>query len=644
VSAFDSFPLGTEPSRQPRIWKRFAAFGLAVLLVVGLLAYRMYDLQMNQVSRYAALAVQQRFASEPKPVQRGLMTDRKGRLLVENVPIFVVKLRPADLPFTQRDRVVERLSELLSIRRGELYARLDAAASDRFQIVRLAEDVPTEVARVISEEHLVLPGVFVDVESKRHYLHGPLVSHMLGWTGKISGDDYRRLRGDGYLIDDSIGKAGLELTFEKELRGTYGVRQVQKDGAGRVVREVRTLQQEVPGHDLELTIDLGIQREAEKALKWAMRLIGLKRGVFLVMNPQTGEILAMVSLPAYDNNAMAEGISAADFKRLVNRADRPLINLAIQEHNPPGSTYKLITGAGALQDGKITANTRIMTRAYITLAGWKYWDWNKAGWGPCNLYCGFGHSSDTYFYQVAGRLGIDRLAYWAHQWGFGERTGIDLPHEVRGIIPTDEWANNVFGRDVYPGEVYQAGIGQGFNMVTPIQLINAYAALVNGGTLYRPQLVRRVLAPDGTVVRGFKPDVIRKLPIDGRHLATMRAAARTVLTIRHTYNLVDLPIVVAGKSGTAEFGIRDSQGRLPFHSWFVGFTPKDARKKASDPSGHAAARRTDSELVFLAFAYDSRTRGNAATEIVKYFLQLHYNLKVDLREAWILERDNFYGG
>jgi penicillin-binding protein 2 len=644
VSAFDPTGLGDGPSPQPRVWKRFVVFGLAVIFVVGVLAYRMWDLQVHQTDRYASMAVQQRVSTVPVSVPRGLMYDRKGRLLVENVPIFVVDVKPADLPFSQRDRVVERLSELLKLKKNDLYAELDKAAGDRFQLIRVAEDVPTQVARVIAEEHLTMPGVVVSTEARRHYLYGPLVAHLLGWTGKISGEDYRRLRADGYLVDDTIGKAGIELTFEDTLRGTYGLKEVQKDGAGRTIRELRTIQEPVPGRSLELTIDLKMQREAEKALTWAMKLIGLKRGVFMVQNPQTGEMLAMVSLPSYDNNLMANGISAKQFKKLVNRDDRPLINLAIQEHEPPGSTYKLITGIGALQDGKLSATTRLQTKAYITYAGWKYWDWNKAGFGACNMYCGFAHSSDTYFYQVAGMLGIDRLAYWAHQWGFGEKTGIDLPGEVPGIIPTDEWANKVFGRDVYPGEVFQAGIGQGFNMATPIQLINAYSALANGGTLYRPQIVRRVLDENGKVVKPFKPEVIRKLPIDARHLTTMRVAARNVPVTRHTYNLVDLPIVMAGKSGTAEFGLRDSQGRLPFHSWFVGFTPKDAKKKASDPYGFNAVRRTDSELVFLAFAFDSRTRGNAATEIVKYFLQIHYRLKVDLREAWILQRDNFYGG
>jgi penicillin-binding protein 2 len=633
-----------EPEVAPtRLWLRFAAFGLAVIAVVGVLGFRMFQLQVHDGAKYHALAVQQRITTEPIRVARGLMYDRKGRQLVENVPTFVVKIRPSDLPFPERDRVAKRLADLLKMRPGEVLKALDESASNRFELVRIATDVPTQTALAISEEHLALPGVHVEVESRRHYLQGPLVSHLLGWTGNISGSDYAELKSDGYLIDDTIGKAGLEVTYEDVLRGTYGIREVERDQAGRTIRVLRTVQEARPGHSLELTIDLDIQREAEKALRWAMNLVGMKRGVFLVMNPQTGEVLAMVSLPAYDNNEIADGITARDFRRLVNNPNRPLINMAIQERNPPGSTYKLVTGSGALQDRKISAGTRVYTRAYIELAGYRFWDWNRAGWGPCDIYCGYGHSSDTYFYQVAGMLGIDRLAYWAHQWGFGEKTGIDLPGEVKGIIPTNEYTQKLFGRDVYTGEVYQAGIGQGFNMVTPIQLLNAYAALANGGTLYRPQLVRRVVDADGKVVRGFKPDPIRKVPIDARHLATMRAAARNVLVIRHTYNLVDLPVVVAGKSGTAEFGLRDSQGRLPFHSWFAGFTPKDPWKKSSDPYGFGAARRTDADLAFLAFAYDSRTRGNAATEIVKYFIQLHFNLKVDLRERWIMERDNFYG-
>jgi penicillin-binding protein 2 len=365
-----------------------------------------------------------------------------------------------------------------------------------------------------------------------------------------------------------------------------------------------------------------------------MDKIGMTRGVVIAMNPQTGEILAMVSLPTYDNNKFARGISAADFKKLIKNKDKPLLNHAVQAHYAPGSTYKLVTGTGALADREITDSTRIPTKPYLTLGSTKFYEWNHRGWGPCDIYCGFGHSSDTFFYQLAGKLGIDRLAYWARQYGFGSPTGVDLPGEVDGIVPDNAWKQDALGAQIFPGETYQAGIGQGYDAVTPLQLINAYAALANGGKLYQPQIVRSIVGPDGKVVRGFKPKLLHKLDVKSGVLRTMRNAARNTVLLRHTYNLVDLPIKIAGKSGTAEFGRPDSKGRLPYSSFFVGFTPKDPRNGSFDDH--------DSQLVVMAFAYDSRTKGNAATEIVKYFFQLHYGIKQDYRMPELLERTNFF--
>jgi penicillin-binding protein 2 len=349
-----------------------------------------------------------------------------------------------------------------------------------------------------------------------------------------------------------------------------------------------------------------------------------------------------VSLPTYDDNLFARGISQADYKALLNNPDKPLLNHAVNAHYPPGSTFKLVTGAGGLADKKITPTSTLMTHPYLTLGTTKFWDWNHRGFGACSIYCGFGHSSDTFFFQVAGMLGIDRLSYWAHQFGLGEQTGIDLPGEVPGSIPSNKWKLDQYGVPIYPGEVYQAGIGQGYDVVTPIGLINAYAALANGGTLYKPRIVRDVIGPDGTVVKPFQPEVLKKVDIPASVLQTMREAARNVVLVRHTYNLVDMPIVVAGKSGTAEFGLPDAKGRLPFHSWFVAFVPKDPWKSAADPTGMKAVDRTDSDLAVLAFAYDSRTIGNAATEIVKYYLQLHFGITKDYRNFGLLERGNFY--
>jgi penicillin-binding protein 2 len=613
---------------------RFVVFGIITVIVFGLLTTRLAYLQITNGTQLAAKAESQRTADEAIPATRGLIYDRKGRLLVRNVATWAVKITPSELPFSQRDDVATKLADLLDMDKADILATIDSAPGSRFDPVRIAQDIPERTARVVSESSDTLPGVSVAVETRREYPDGPLMAQILGYTGPIDGPTYTKLKAAGYLPDDLIGKTGIESTFESQLRGTYGIQVVEKDATGKDVQVLANKQGAIPGASLTLTIDRTIQREATRALKWGMKAAGLKRGVFIVMNPQTGEVLALVSLPTYDNNLFARGISAKAFKKLLNDKNKPLTNHAVQAHYPPGSTFKLVTGTGGLQDKKITPTTRIQTRAYLTLAGVRFYDWNRRGFGPCNINCGFGHSSDTFFFQVAGMLGADRLAYWAHMYGFGRPTGIDLPGEVSGIIPSNQWKIDALGQPMFGGEVYQAGIGQGYDVVTPIQLINAFTALANGGKLYRPQLVREVRAEDGTVIKKFKPDLIRKMPVSQKTMRAMRLAARSTVTLRHTYNLVDMPVKVAGKSGTAEFGTRDSKGRLPFHSWFVGFVPKNPYK--------ADFTRTDSQLAFLAFAYDSRTKGNAGTEIAKAFLQLHFHIKKDYLNRDLLQRGNFY--
>ena len=613
---------------------RFLTFGIVMVVVFGVLGARLAYLQIDRGEAYAARAESNRTVEESIPAPRGLIYDRKGRLLVNNVATWAVRIVPADLPFSRRQDVAQRLGTLLHMPPSEILTTLDSAPGSRFDPVRVAQDVPEKIARLVAESVDELPGVEVKVETRREYPDGPLMAHILGYTGRIDGGTLDRLKAQGYLADDLLGKAGVEASFESELRGTYGTEVVERDATGRDVQVLRTTQQAIPGASLTLTIDRTIQKEATAALKWGMRTAGLKRGVFIVMNPQTGEVLALVSLPSYDNNLFSRGISAKDFKRLVQDKNKPLTNQAVQGNFPPGSTFKLVTGTGGLQDKKITPTSQIQTRGYLTLGGTRFYDWNHTGFGLCDINCGFGHSSDTFFFQVAGMLGADRLAYWARQYGFGAPTGIDLPGEVKGIIPNNKWKMSTFGQPMFQGETYQAGIGQGYDVVTPIQLINAFTALANGGKLYRPQIVRNVLGPDGKVIKPFKPDLIRKLAVSQATMRTMRLAARHVVTYRHTYNLVDMPVKVAGKSGTAEFGTRDAKGRLPFHSWFVGFVPKNPYK--ADFASH------DSQLVFLAFAYDSRTIGNAATEIAKAFLQFHFHIKKDYLNRDLLIRGNHY--
>jgi penicillin-binding protein 2 len=620
-----------EPARR---LSRFLIFALAAIIALSALTARLFYIQIVKGVEYTELAEQNRTALQSVPAPRGLIFDRKGRPLVTNTAMYSVKVRAADIPEERRDEVVNRLAALLNKDVTEINTAIDANPGTRFDLVRVAENINEATAGIIAESRSELPGVEVAIEAVRQYPEGPLVSQILGYTGPISPEQYEDMRETGYLRDDWIGKAGVEATYETDLRGVYGLESVARNASGRRGDVLQTLRETKPGNSLKLTIDIREQKLAEKALKWAMKDVGMTRGVFIVMNPQTGEVLALVSLPTYNNNDFARGISNADYAKLLKNKDKPLTNHAVQAHYPPGSTFKLVTATGVLAEKEITTTTLVRTAPFLTLGGTRFYEWNRRGWGACNIYCGFGHSSDTFFFQMAGKLGADRLARYAHEYGFGKPTGIDLPNEVAGIVPSNKWKQNALGAPMFGGEVYQAGIGQGYDVVTPIQLINAYAALANGGKLYQPQVVREVVGPDGEVVRPFKKKLIHKLDVPKSVLETMRKAARTVVTIRHTYNLVDMPIRIAGKSGTAEFGVRDSKGRLPYSQWFVGFVPKNPKK------GNFV--KPDSELIALAFAYDSRTVGNVATEIVKYYYMLHYGIKKDYRNHGLLQRGNFY--
>jgi penicillin-binding protein 2 len=617
---------------------RFLVFGLAVVLGASALSTRLFAIQVGGSTPYTALGATTRTVQEPLPSTRGVIYDREGTPLVTNVASYSVKIRPADLPESRRAQVVDTLSKLVGVDPADINIAIDSNPGSRYDSVRVAQDVDPKVAGFIAESGVQLPGVEVVVETRRNYATGKLFAHVLGYTGPISGTELQKLKPDGYLPDDLLGRAGVEATYEEVLRGLYGTETVERDAAGRDIQVVRTDQPPVAGSSLLLTLDVKEQEYATKALEWGMKAAGLKRGVVIVGNPQNGEILAMVSLPSYDDNAFSQGISNADYQALLKDPGRPLVNHAISDQYPAGSTYKLVAGTGVLADGKITATTKIRTAGYLTLGGIKFRDWNGRGFGMCDIMCGFAHSSDTFFYQAAAMLGIDRHAYWGHQYGFGARTGVDLPAEASGVVPSNQWKLDTLGLPIYPGETYLAGIGQGYVAVTPIQLLNAYMALANGGTLYKPHVVKQIIGPDGSVI-DVQPEILGTVGAPASVLRTMRRAGRNMVVVGHTYNLRDMPIVVAGKTGTAQFSAATKN--LPFHSWIAAFVPKDPWVNPKDPHGWQAVSRTDSDLAIVVLAYDSGTKGNAATEIAKYFLMLHFGIKHDYRRPDLLTRHIF---
>jgi penicillin-binding protein 2 len=609
---------------------RFVAFAVAAALLLLALGGRLFQLQVVNGEMYAGRAAADRTVEVPIPAPRGLIFDRAGRPIAVSVPSWTVKVRPADLPAADRTRVLSRIAVLSGAERATLRARLDAFSGSPFDLVPIQRGVSREAALLIGEEAEDLPGVVITVEPIRQYLDetgkpgGPLLSDVIGYTGPIDREELAALEVEGYLRDDVIGKQGVEASFEDALRGTYGAQLVERDASGRQLKVIETTRQPVAGTNLMLTIDADVQRLATRALTWGMEVADVSQGVTVVMNPQTGEILAMVSLPAYDNNKFAGGISTEDYSVYLTDPNRPLRNHAISDIYPPGSTYKLVTGIAAMEEGVTTPDRLWPTYGCYQIPGAPrgecLYDWNRQGFGPLAMVDAFAKSSDTFFYQMAVETGIDPLAEWANELGFGRLSGVRLPSEEEGIIASTEWARQQGRSGVFTGELAQAGIGQNVIAVTPLQILNAYAAVANGGSLMRPMIVRGETDANGELVKAYEPEVLHEVAADDATLRTMRIGAREVITSGHAYNIKDLklPGALSGKTGTAEFGELTDEGTLPFHSWFVAYLP-------------SAAGATDADLAIVSFNYSAIVPGNVSAEVVKYFLQLYYDLDQDLR-------------
>ena len=609
---------------------RFIAFAVVTLILFGVLAGRLFQLQILSGAYYVGLAEATRQVEVAIPAPRGLIFDRDGRQLVANAPSWTVSARPAELPASRRDLVLDRLAQLTGVSADVMRTRLQAYRGSPHDAVPLLRGVERPVALVIAEDGERLPGIEVAVDPVRQYLDGAgavdgrLLAHILGYTGRIDREELSRLEDAGYLPDDAIGKAGVEASFEAALRGQYGRQLVERDASGRTVKVIETLEQPEPGANLALTIDTDIQRMATNALDWGMKAAGVSQGVVIVMNPQTGEILGLVSLPSYDNNAFATGISPEAFRAYLDDPRLPLRNHAVQDIYPPGSTFKLVTALAALEEGVTTPERRWPTFGCYQIpgapAGECLHDWNRRGFGRIDLTDAFAVSSDTYFYQMAIQLNVDRLASWAYELGFGEPTGIQLPDEAAGIIASTRWAQSQGRAAVYTGELAQAGIGQNVVAVTPLQLLNAYAAIANGGRLMRPMIALGEADSAGKLTTPYEPELLREIAASPEHQRVLRVASREVITSGHAYNIRDLPIpgALSGKTGTAEFGQELPSGNLPFHSWFVAYLP-------SSPGA------TDAKLAVVAFSYAATVPGNVSTEVVKHFLQQYFDVERDYR-------------
>jgi len=635
---------------------RIIIFGLFIFLTFTLLVTRLYQLQIVQGDYFRLWADRNRFRLVPLNASRGIIYDREGNILLRNIPSFTVTLIPAYLPDDPQAEaaVYQRLSELLGlpatkadaedilqklgISRGdagtgglsieEMVDEVRAIAPYRPLILK--RNVDREAIFQIEEEHLDLPGVLVEADSLRQYPYGELIAHLLGYIGPVPAEQVEAYEAKGYDVnEDQVGLIGAEAAFEELLRGHKGEKYIEVDVAGR---EVRTVSENppIPGKSLRLTVDIALQEQMTQALQQGLERAGAEIGVVIAMNPQNGAILGMVSLPAYDNNLFSGGISVADYRRLSEDPHHPLINHAISGRHPPGSTFKIVPAAAALEEGVISRQTRIKCNGTMWLPderfpddpelGQTFYCWIHKldrGHGELNIISGIANSCDIFFYWVGGGfldkfsgLGLDRLARYARLFGLGEPTGIELSGENPGLVPTAKWKRLNYSERWVTGDTYNMSIGQGYVLATPLQMVNATAAVANGGTLYQPQILYHVLDDTGHVVQNFTPQVIRQLPIDPLHLATVAEGMEAAVAWGSARLAYLEAVRVAGKTGTAEFFDPnippDDEGNLPTHAWFTAFAPVE-----------------EPEIALVVFLYNggegSETAVPIAAEILRYY-------------------------
>ena len=665
------------PGYNARVYLLWLGMVAALLVTVAQLA----RLQLGQGRAFAGYSRENAIRIVPVPAPRGVIYDRAHRILARNRPMFQVRVIPASLPEekTAGMRVLSQVLDLLEHPRPPVGTPLTmtvpitaTGASDRavllfdsaeaiwkrveeerlgaaYRSILIARQVPREVAFQIEELSTDLPGVKVTVEPVREYPGGPLVAHILGYMGAIPASQVNAYLEKGYRPDQKVGLTGVEASYEDVLRGTDGEKEIVVDVRGNVVRTLGE-RPPVPGNNLVLTIDLDLQRKVQEILRRHLEKVHAHSGVVILEDVRTGAILSMVSLPTYDDNWFARGIDPERYRALVQDMWRPLVNHAISGIYPPGSLFKLVTASAALQEGIITPRTRILTEGELWLPNKYFPDdptqaqkfvcWiDKYGGkhGLINVEQALEVSCDIFFYIVGGGykdfpgLGNDTLAYYARQFGYGQRTGIALPGEHPGLVPTSRWKRLNYAESWTTGDTYNMAIGQGFVLVTPLQVVNATAAVANGGILYRPKIVYQVVDANGYLVQDFKPEVIRRVPVDERYLQVVRRGMYlAVYGPRGTARTVALPgITVAGKTGTAEFAAdlngdgridRDKEGNLPTHAWFTAFAPYEDPQVAivvfvfGGGEGSATAVPIAREVLAAYFGVTSRPLQNASPE------------------------------
>ena len=534
-----------------------------IVFIITVLISRMAYLQIYDGDYYASLADGNRIRIVPAVAPRGIFYDRNGKMLVTNRPGFTVSLLPLNGPISPE--VIQNVSTLLNVPVEKINERIKNHIG--FDPIKVKDDVGPEMMTLIEERKDQYPGVVIEVKPIREYTMKEYAAHAFGYVSEISDAELEKKKDEGYKSGDIIGKFGLEKVYDKELRGENGGEQVEVDVTGKPVQVIGK-KNPVPGYDLYLTIDADIQAAAEKAIDEQLVQIGAKAAAAVVMNPQTGEVLAIVSRPAFDPNLFAHGISEKDWKKINDNPNFPMDNKAITGEYPPGSTFKIVTGTAALDSGHVTAEEKINDIGHHWIIPKGNADGEVLGW--INFEEAMAHSDNVYFYEMGNRMGIDTLEKYARMFGLGKITGIDLPYESDGLVANRRYKELNFKEEWYLAETFDAAIGQGFNLVTPLQAAMVMGEIAADGKRYRPHMVDRMVDVNGNVVKKFEPELMGTLDVSPEVIKHVQTGLKGVTVYGTAASIFrGFPIAIAGKTGTAE----NPHGRD--HGWFVAYGPFD---------------------------------------------------------------------
>jgi penicillin-binding protein 2 len=560
--------------------KRILGVILCVVVAFAILFMRLFYLQVMKGEEFIRLSENNSIRLESIVAPRGLIFDAQGALLVDNRPSFDLSIIPRNAK--PLEQTLKKLARYTNLPLSDLSQKIKGRRGlSSYKPILLKQDIGRDAMASIEVHKFDLPGVVINIRPIRHYINGQHAAHLIGYLGEINAKELQSSTFRDCRSGDYIGRFGAEKAFEEVLRGRRGGRQVEVNVKGQVVKALRTVNAN-PGHNLHLTLDYALQKKVEELLQDQV-------GAVVAMDPRTGYILVMASSPTFDQNAFVSGMSREEWKALTSDSDYPMTNRVIQAEYPPASTYKIVTAIAGLESGAIDLETTFFCPGHLVMGDRVFRCWKKGGHGEMNVIRAIAESCDVFFYNVGQEVGVDKLADYARMCGLGERTGISLDNEGKGLIPTSAWKKKRIGESWQKGETLNVSIGQGFNLTTPLQMLVLTSAVANGGTLYQPQIIQRIETADGIEVNDIQPVVTGSLAISPE---TMRIVKRglweAVNTIKGTARGIKMKqYPISGKTGTAQLiGRKDLEpgeteaeqeisDQYKPHAWFVAYAPSE---------------------------------------------------------------------